>query len=152
MEFQLSYYKSLKMMLLKCSNQYASKFENSAMVTRLEKVSFHSNPKKRRGQIMFKLPHNCTHLTYQENNAQNSPGQASTVHEARTSRCSTWIQKRQRKQRLKCQQLLGHRQSKRIPEKHLLLIYSLCASHQTVENYSRDGNTRPLYLPPGKSV
>ena len=29
----------------------------------LEKVSFHSNPKERQGQRMFKLSHNCTHLT-----------------------------------------------------------------------------------------
>ena len=29
----------------------------------LEKVSFHSNPKERQCQIMFKLPHNCTHPT-----------------------------------------------------------------------------------------
>ena len=27
------------------------------------KVSFHSNPKERQYQRMFKLPHNCTHLT-----------------------------------------------------------------------------------------
>ena len=27
-----------------------------------------------------------------------------------------------------------------------------CGSQQTVENSSRDGNTRPLYLPPEKSV
>ena len=35
----------------------------------------------------------------QQNNAQNSPNQASTVHEPRTSRCSGWIQKRQINQR-----------------------------------------------------
>jgi len=35
--------------------------ENSAVATRLEKVSFHSNPKE--CQRMLKLPHNCTHLT-----------------------------------------------------------------------------------------
>ena len=29
---------------------------------RLEKVSFHSNPKERQCQRMLKLPHNCTHL------------------------------------------------------------------------------------------
>ena len=29
----------------------------------LEKVSFHSNLKERQCQIIFKLPHNCTHLT-----------------------------------------------------------------------------------------
>ena len=37
--------------------------ENSAVATGLEKVSFHSNPKERQCQRMFKLLHNCTHLT-----------------------------------------------------------------------------------------
>ena len=35
---------------------------NSAVVTGVGKVSFHSNPKKRQCQRMFKLP--CTHLTH----------------------------------------------------------------------------------------
>ena len=30
----------------------------------LEKVSFHSKPKEWQCQKMFKLPHNCTHLTH----------------------------------------------------------------------------------------
>ena len=55
--------------------------ENSAVVARLEKVSFHSNPKERQCQRMLKLPHNCTRLTYKQSNAQNSPSQASTVYE-----------------------------------------------------------------------
>ena len=33
------------------------------MATGLENVSFHSNPKERQCQIMFKLPHSCIHLT-----------------------------------------------------------------------------------------
>ena len=37
--------------------------ENSAVATGLEKVSFHSNPKERQCQRMFKLPHNCTHAS-----------------------------------------------------------------------------------------
>ena len=37
--------------------------ENSAVATGLEKVSFHSNPKERQCQRIFKLPHSCTHLT-----------------------------------------------------------------------------------------
>ena len=37
--------------------------ENSAVATGLEKVRFHSNPKERQYQRMFKLPHNCTHFT-----------------------------------------------------------------------------------------
>ena len=32
------------------------------MATGLEKVSFHSNPKERQCQRMFRLPNNCTHL------------------------------------------------------------------------------------------
>ena len=38
-------------------------WEESAVATGLEKVSFHSNPKERQCQRMLKLPHNCTHLT-----------------------------------------------------------------------------------------
>ena len=37
--------------------------ENSAVATRLEKVSFHSNPKEEQCPRMFKLPHNCIHFT-----------------------------------------------------------------------------------------
>ena len=52
--------------------------ENSAMATGLEKgFSFQSN--ERQLQRMFKVLHNCTHLTCQKSNAQNSPSQASTV-------------------------------------------------------------------------
>ena len=38
--------------------------ENSAVATGLEKVGFHSNPKEGQCQRMFKLPHNCSHLTF----------------------------------------------------------------------------------------
>ena len=41
----------------------SASLEDSAVVTGLGKVSFHSNPKERQCQRMFKLPHNCTHLT-----------------------------------------------------------------------------------------
>ena len=46
MAFQLSYFKSGKMMLWKCCIQYANNLENSAVATGLEKVTFHSNPKE----------------------------------------------------------------------------------------------------------
>ena len=38
--------------------------ENSAVATGLEKVSFHSDPKERQCQRMFKLSYNCTHFTF----------------------------------------------------------------------------------------
>ena len=37
--------------------------ENSAVASGLEKVSFHSNPKEKQHQGVFKLPHNSTNLT-----------------------------------------------------------------------------------------
>ena len=49
--------------------------------TGLEKVSFHSNPKESQCQRMLKLPHNCTHLTHYQRNAQNFPSQTLTVRE-----------------------------------------------------------------------
>ena len=52
--------------------------------------------------------------------------QASIVLEPRTSRCSSWILKRQRNQRSNCQHPSDHRKTKRDPEKHLLLLYWLC--------------------------
>ena len=39
-----------------------SDLENSAVATRLEKVSYHSNSKEKQCQRMFKLPRNFTHL------------------------------------------------------------------------------------------
>ena len=46
--------------------------------------------------------------------------------ELRTSRCTSWIWKRQRNQRSNGQHPLDHRKSKGIPEKHLLLFHWLC--------------------------
>ena len=60
---------------------------------------------------------NFAHIT------QNPSSQASTVPEPRTSRCTSWIQKRQRNQRSNFQNLLDHQKSKRVPEKHLFLLY-----------------------------
>ena len=41
----------------------SANLENSAVAKGLEKVSFHSTPKEGQCRRMFKLPHNCTHLT-----------------------------------------------------------------------------------------
>ena len=109
------------MILLKCWTQYASNFGIFSSGHRTRK-SFHSNPKERQCQRMFKLPHNCTHLTRQQSNAKNFPSKPSGVHELRISRCSGWIQKRQRNQRSNCQHPLDHRGGKRVPEKLLLLF------------------------------
>ena len=65
MEFQLSYFKSWKMMLWKCCTRYASKFGKlSSGHRRLEKVSFYSNPKERQCQRMLKLPHKIALISH----------------------------------------------------------------------------------------
>ena len=67
----------------------------------------------------------------------------------------TGVRKGQRSNR---EHPLDHQKSKRVPEKHLLLLYWLCqslwlsGSQQTVENSSRDGNIRPPDLSPEKYV
>ena len=50
--FQILKYDALKVLHSICQ-----KLENSAVATRLEKVSFHSNPKERQCQRMFKSKH-----------------------------------------------------------------------------------------------
>ena len=59
---------------------------------------------------------------------------------------------------INCQHPLDCWKSEIVPKKHLLLLHWLCQSlwlcrsQQTVENSSRDGNTRPPDLPPEESV
>ena len=48
---------------VKAALNMPANLENSAVAIGLEKVSFHSNPKERQCQRMFKPPHNCTDLT-----------------------------------------------------------------------------------------
>ena len=107
--------------------------ENSAVTTGLEKVSFHSNPKEKQCQRMFKLPHNCAHLTHQLSSAQNSPSEASTVHEPRNSRCSSW--KRQSNQRSNCQHPLDHQ--KRELQKNICFCFINYAKASDCVNHNK---------------
>ena len=131
--------------------------ENSAVVTGLEKVSFHSNPKERQCQRMSKLLHNCTHLTCWQSNAQNSPSQASTVPEARSSRCSSGFRKGRgtREQILNIRWITKKQEGSRKTSTSALLTIPNPLTvwiTQLVENSSRGENTRPPDLPPEKSV
>ena len=42
----------------------SANLENLVVATGLENISFHSNPKERQCQRMFKLPENCTHFAW----------------------------------------------------------------------------------------
>ena len=82
------------------------------VIDKLKGKFFHSNPKERQYQTMFKLVYNRTHFTCQQDYAQTPSSQASAVCELRTSRCISWVQKRQRNQRSNCQYTLDHRKHK----------------------------------------
>ena len=62
MEFQLIF-NILKDDAVQVLHSVCQQIWKTAVATGLEKVSFHSNLKERQCQRMFKLPHNCTHLT-----------------------------------------------------------------------------------------
>ena len=82
-EIPIELFQILKTMLLKCCTQYASKFEKLSSGHRTGKGQFTFQSQRKAMPKMFKLLHNCTHLTCQQSNAQNSPSQGSTVHEPR---------------------------------------------------------------------
>ena len=83
---------------------------------------------------MLKLPHNFTHLTCQQNNAQNSPSQVSIVMWTTNFQMFKLSLEKAEEQRSNCQHLLDHRKSKRIPEKHLLLLYWLPKAFECVDH------------------
>ena len=127
------------------------------VATGLEKVSFHSNPKERQCQRMLKLPHDCTYLTYQQSNAQNSPPrlQQYMSHELPD------IQVGFRKGRGTRNQIANVcwiiRKAREFQENvYFCFIDSAkafdCVDQNKLENSSRDGNTRAPDLPPEKSV
>ena len=94
----------------------SANLEISAVATGLEKVNFHSNPEEGQCQRMLKLLYNCTHFTFWKGYTQNHSSQDSAICELRTSRCTNWVQKRQRNQRSNCQKSLDHGKSKEFQE------------------------------------
>ena len=136
--------------------------ENSAVATGLEQVSFHSNPKERQCQRMFRLPHSCIHLTYQQNNAQNSPSQH--VHspiQQYMNRELPDVQAAFRKGRGIRDQIANiHWIIKKAREfqKNIYFCFIDYAKafdhvdHNKLWKILRDGNTRPPDLPSEKSV
>ena len=127
--------------------------ENSAVATGLEKVSFHSNPKERQNAKECSNYHTIALIS-----------QASKVRlkilparlRQHVNRQLPDVQAGIRKGR-EPEIKLPTRSPKREFEKNIYFCFidyakaSDCGSQQTVENSSRDGNTRPPDLPLEKS-
>ena len=151
MEFQLSYFKSSKIMLWKCCTQYASKFG---------KLS--SGHRTGRGQFSFESQRKAMPKSVQPT-AQLHSSHTLAKYCSKFSKSgfnSTWTENFQmfkldlekaEEPEIKLPTSAGSSKSKRIPENLLLhwLCQSLwlCGSQQTVENSERDGDTRPPDLP-----
>ena len=87
-----------QILMLKCCTLCQQIWQTHQWTLDWKKSAFISIPKKGNIKECSNYLHNCTHLTPQQNNAQNSPSQVPIAHELRTSRCSNWIQKRHRNQ------------------------------------------------------
>ena len=145
------------MVLLKCCIWCISKLKkkNSPVATGLEKVSVHFNWKEGQCERVFKLLWTCTRfckiifkilqVMLQQYMNWKLPDVQAGFRKGRGTKGQIanicWITEKVR-----------------VPEKHLFLLYWLCqslwpcGSQQTVENSSRDRNTRPVDVPPEKSV
>ena len=105
---------------------------------------------------MLKLLNNCTYLTHLQSNTQNSPSQASTVHETENFQMFKLDLEKTEEPEIKLPTPAGslkkQESSRKTSTALLTLPKSLCRSQQTEETSSRNGNTRPPDLPPEKSV
>ena len=92
----------------------SANLDNSAVATELEKFSFHPKPKEGQCQKMFKLPPNCIHLhaRLRQYVNQELPDVQAGFRKGRGTR-----------DQIADTPTSYHRKSKRIPEKHPLLVH-----------------------------
>ena len=156
MEFQLSYFKSWKMMLWKCCTEYVSKF--------VKLSSGHSTGK---GQFSFQ-PQRKAMPKKAQTTAQFISHASKVMLKILQARLQQYVNRelpdvqagfrKGKNQISNYQHLPDHRKSMRVPEKHLFLRYwryqslQLCGSQKSMDNSERDGNTRPPDLPLEKPV
>ena len=146
------------MMLLKCCTQYASKFGKFSSGHRTGKGQFLSQfqrkamPKNVQTTILLHSFHMLVRLCSRSFNLGSSSMWTEKLAD---------IQAGFRKDRGTRDQIADIHwiveKARELPPKSISALLTmaslwLCGSQQTVENSSRDGNTRPPYLPPEKSV
>ena len=158
MEFQLSSFKSWKIMLSKCCTQYASKFGKLSSGHRTGKgpFSFQSQRKAMPKNAQTTTQLHSSHMLVKSCSKFSKPGFSNTW--TVNSLMFKLVLEKAEEPEIKLPTSAKSSKSKRVPEKHLFLLYWLCqslwlcGSQQTVENSERDGNTRPPNLPLEKSV
>ena len=141
------------MILLKCCTQYVIRFGKPRSSHRTGKVQFSSQFQRR---AVVKNVSNCLTI------ALTSMLVWLLSKSFKLGVSNTWIGNFQmfklylekaEEPEIKLSTFVGSSKKERVPEKHLFLLYWLCqslwlcGSQQTVENSSRDGNTRLPDLP-----
>ena len=138
----------------------SANLENSAVAPGLQKISFHSNPKEKQCQSRFKPNYHTVALISRSSKLMLKILQA---------RLQQYVNRELPDVQAGFRKGIGSRdpiantcwiikKCKRFPEKYVFLLYWLCqslwlcGSPLTMDNSSRDGNTRPPDLPPEKSV
>ena len=157
MEFQLSYFKSWKMMLWKCCTQYASKYGKLSNGHRTGKGQFSFQSQRK------KTPKNAQ--TTAQLHSSHTLVVMLKILQARLQQYMNCelpdVQAGFRKGRGTRDQIANIRwiiEKVSVPEKHLFLLcwlcqsLWLCGSQQTVENSERGENTRPPDLPLEKPI
>ena len=157
-EFQLSYFKSWKMMLWKCCTQYASKFGKLSSDHRTGKGQFSFQSQRKA------MPKNAQ-TTAQLHSSHTLVKQCSKFSKLGFS--NTWtvnflmfklVLEKAEEPEIKLPTSAGSWEKQESSRKNLFLLYWLCqslwlcGSQSTVEKSERDGNTRPPDLPLEKSV
>ena len=145
-------------MLWKCCTQYASKFGKLSSGHKTGKNQFSSQSQRKAMPKMFKLLHNCTHLTHWQSNAQNSLSQASTVSECELP--DVWARfrkgRRTRDQIANIHWIIEKARQFQKNNYFCFIDYTKafdCVDHNKLwKTLIRDGNTRPSYLSPEKPV
>ena len=97
--------------------------ENSVVATGLEKVSFYSNPKERQCQRMLKVPHNCTHLTRNKVMLKILQARLQQYMNCELPDVQAGFRKGRGTRDQIANILWIMEKSKRVPEKHLFLLY-----------------------------
>ena len=99
--------------------------ENSAVATGLEKVSFHSNAKECSNDHTIALISHASKVVLKILQARLQQYMNCELPDVQAGfrKGGGKTKKRQRNQRSNCQHPLDHGKSKRVPEKHLFLLY-----------------------------
>ena len=86
-------------MWLNCCAQCVSKLRRLSSGQRIGEGQFSFQYQRRARPKNVPLPYNCAHFTCQQVCAQNPSSQSSAVGEPIISRCTSWVQKKQRNTR-----------------------------------------------------